>query len=1024
MDKINKQSWKVKQLEATQKQRFGLRKLSIGVASVLLGTTFLFGTMSVAHADSANAADPSTLDETNEPGGKLAAPGQTYVLGQTNSQSASAANKSATPAETAGGQDASAANKQSQPANGQGAQSADNDDQQATLTIGSGSINNGQPMSADELGESKIPSLTASTLTADQSTITESTSRVNLTWQVANYHAGDQFELQFPKGIWVNQAHMVPIANATIDSSTISGLQENGNSIKVTMSSDNQESITVPIDLSCRVLNKAAETAGDFPYTIQVLHNGTLLTQLTLTESVTQPTIVIKQFDNNNLEVTPKGSNATINYSVNSSYASRNDVKLTNLKWTIHVPQYFKLNVEDTKAGLSTLSLNNVEVTQSQPGGVVTITADDGIIPGNSDFSMLELRGSYTDFSQPAEDQHDTLLDGSFSARFDNQTVTSVVPGYDEIILANHPEVIHPGHDLSYGIRLVNSLFLHSKQLDKYLGDSSFDSNMSADEHNLEHLSKYHDLTVTRTISDGYVVTKLTGFDSRVKTVTITYADGSQEQVDVKDQQVKLTHNKAVRQVSYDLTSLPQDFKDDVSFYGHLAPKYASGQTVKAGDKVTFGLSVKQADEPSLVESSKDTYIVDYYKTLLKMGFQQSITDAGARDAVSLPIWDKILNYTGSDYSNLRAQEIKNPQVWMVLPKTVAGADLANGFDATKWQLTSTQVGPRIVLHFKHQGSVKIDQFNDLLNSLPQSYNLSQFYPNQTDTGQVYFTADNLDQMDLTNSAATAAEAAALPEVGHQQLAKIGSFDVRTIAAAVNYSKVMATGNLDGGLVQAGQSTYHGSPELKFTAVIGNSTSNIQNQPVFVFNIPQTDSSQAFSGNLKAGSVKLYDLNTGALVSNAQILGSTTAIDPNSDTPVPTSGFRDLQQLNLKNVKALMVTTDQVAANDGLRLCFSLLPNTQDQSLIPVIGKTITVEGQTYTNNNRLPIKLTGTNAASIKVIGTLTVHSRLHYVDDQGHDHYVALSDQQGTIGQSAATLLIPETESRITSKIPDGYR
>lgn len=39
-----------------QRQRFGLRKLSIGVASVLLGTTFLIGGSTVAHADEINQA--------------------------------------------------------------------------------------------------------------------------------------------------------------------------------------------------------------------------------------------------------------------------------------------------------------------------------------------------------------------------------------------------------------------------------------------------------------------------------------------------------------------------------------------------------------------------------------------------------------------------------------------------------------------------------------------------------------------------------------------------------------------------------------------------------------------------------------------------------------------------------------------------------------------------------------------------------------------------------------------------------
>lgn len=46
---------------AESKQRFGLRKLSIGVASVLLGTTFMWGAQ-VAHADS-NADQPVTTNE-------------------------------------------------------------------------------------------------------------------------------------------------------------------------------------------------------------------------------------------------------------------------------------------------------------------------------------------------------------------------------------------------------------------------------------------------------------------------------------------------------------------------------------------------------------------------------------------------------------------------------------------------------------------------------------------------------------------------------------------------------------------------------------------------------------------------------------------------------------------------------------------------------------------------------------------------------------------------------------------------
>ena len=56
-----------------QRQRFGLRRLSVGVASVLLGTTFIIGGGTVAHADEATTSAPVPDSNTNnEDGGKLA----------------------------------------------------------------------------------------------------------------------------------------------------------------------------------------------------------------------------------------------------------------------------------------------------------------------------------------------------------------------------------------------------------------------------------------------------------------------------------------------------------------------------------------------------------------------------------------------------------------------------------------------------------------------------------------------------------------------------------------------------------------------------------------------------------------------------------------------------------------------------------------------------------------------------------------------------------------------------------------
>lgn len=59
MSKNNRQEFLHKMEK--QRQRFGLRKLNVGVASVLLGTTFILGSGTIAHADN-NATPQSNSD--------------------------------------------------------------------------------------------------------------------------------------------------------------------------------------------------------------------------------------------------------------------------------------------------------------------------------------------------------------------------------------------------------------------------------------------------------------------------------------------------------------------------------------------------------------------------------------------------------------------------------------------------------------------------------------------------------------------------------------------------------------------------------------------------------------------------------------------------------------------------------------------------------------------------------------------------------------------------------------------------
>ncbi len=64
MSKNNTQEY-VRKMEQ-QRQQFGLRKLSIGVASVLLGTPFIIGGGTVAHANSTPTPTVATSSTTSE----------------------------------------------------------------------------------------------------------------------------------------------------------------------------------------------------------------------------------------------------------------------------------------------------------------------------------------------------------------------------------------------------------------------------------------------------------------------------------------------------------------------------------------------------------------------------------------------------------------------------------------------------------------------------------------------------------------------------------------------------------------------------------------------------------------------------------------------------------------------------------------------------------------------------------------------------------------------------------------------
>lgn len=56
--------------DVKEKQRFSIRKLTVGTASVLLGTTFLFGAGQTAYADTTASGAITSEDSQNQMGGR------------------------------------------------------------------------------------------------------------------------------------------------------------------------------------------------------------------------------------------------------------------------------------------------------------------------------------------------------------------------------------------------------------------------------------------------------------------------------------------------------------------------------------------------------------------------------------------------------------------------------------------------------------------------------------------------------------------------------------------------------------------------------------------------------------------------------------------------------------------------------------------------------------------------------------------------------------------------------------------
>ncbi|WP_295746930.1 YSIRK-type signal peptide-containing protein [uncultured Limosilactobacillus sp.] len=999
---VSKNNWRNKlEQNAHRRPHYGLRKLSVGVASVLLGTTlYLGGASTVAHAATQTVNVPANSAD--------------HAAKQTQSDSQQLQAKQVTLDAAKKAAPAAITNAQSAARQARAQQATDLDDNKVAATKTA----------------TNSASQTQSTLTVDagNSTVSEDSGQIGLTWKVANYHRGDTFRIEVPQSTWLHGVHVSPISNAYINSDSGSNLQEGPVTLSVTMNNDSVGTISVPITLSIKSYIDL-KYFGDFQRQIKIYQNDdqTPLAQLTLVEHIPQPKLTVTtDFSGapgttTNEGAVPGGTDG-LTYQTDNGYSDAS-VTLTHFKMVVNVPKYFQAT------GIDNTSINaqNIKFTQEKAGSPITITADSVEWDPKQNNRLFVINGKYENFTRPEQDQQVSIDGGQITAQLAGQPVTINVPGYKELIRAV-PQVLK-GDDLRYH-NITQGLHIYDPQKETELGESSWGSNMNKDHHNLDDLPSYHDLTITRNLSDDYVITRLTGFNKAVKSVNVTDINGQTKTYTVNNGSIDFGQGQRVVQFSYQLPAqLPADFGETVQLFGYLSKTHRDGSKVAVGDQLVIALEIKRGQTTVLdLNKSKETaYVAGYKSTTVEYDLKQGANvDPGSAVSLTNRV-DGFGYYTHnvvsdqvskSDYAGLETTIVKNPQFWIILPKTVSGAD--HWHNDGSWLLTTSTVNGRMVLHFVHRGTVEAADLSELIYELPHDFVTGWAYLNQSDQGAIYFTADNISKLNLTNQAATSEQVQGLPGVAGHDVRLVSTFSARVQTATGHYLNAKAQGNLDAGLAVRGTSTYVGTSKLHFVTTVANADSQDYQAPTLVINLPTTSDEENVATYLDKDSIHVVDTKTGKEVTGVTVLASTTAVNVSGTDKVSRNGFVPLASLStdkLKAVKSLMLIVNKLSANDSFQVSLDVIP--VDGSLVPAIGKKATIAAQSYSEQT-LPINA----EASIDIVGQATVHERVHYVDKQGQEHTIALEDQQTNVGNDTKGLVYDQNNQELAATIPDGFK
>ena len=1047
-----------------RKNHYSIRKLTIGVASVLIGISFFGIKADTVQAETGNSNE-SISQKNNQEENRQQTNANTSELAQ---------DEPITPATTER-QNAGKSHVVEDKAETE--LTADSPSNSTTSNVQEDRTD--PAANRDKIGK-EAPSASAtfgknSTLTIDHGQLDEKQKTAKLTMNSANFQAGDTYTITIPKkgGLSLGKTDVAVLApvfgkttfTETIDYYKIEDHFINGGTITQNINLHYDKNInplasmtnTITVDttgsaekhasLKVIAIGKEPELSADLVHVPQPIINGQ--------EFTTRPALTLgtplKDFNQ-----------VDLNLALDKNY------KLTNIT----------LNDEDQSLVLTpdqlTIDANNVAHI------VLNEEQITSLLKGQSNHFNFKITGH---FDIPASD----FVNKKYHAKFldkDKSTISGTIvnvttkpshigtitgTGVDDLTIYPTVKDIdwaatvnylteytahnkdNPGKDTS-GVMVVDgkassTTDMHYFTLSNQSTVDITDANLTVD------LPDGYNVPATLTLSENTIYQDQDPDPDNINFI-VSYVDGTSAVI-TPDQfgntlTFHVTPNKKIRSLNVRIAQWNPDVEYDLSSkHGTYSKTYANGQPVLVGDLLTTKTTLSSPSFNGEVMMPMTT-VIDRLVNKVKEGTftavypaHQTSTVPGEKNAGTMTYETCV-----SDYGH---PMLKHPITYIMVPDNAEVADLSKVTVKYSGAYVDYQplLTPKSVSVITVDGHrfVKIDCSNyDLLED---GLNVTVPYSNAPDVQNstkptVFFTvADNLKNGNLNDPDHTVAQALKdLVQKEKIDTSKVvyngskagypGSWIINTVEGMS--SATMVSGNTSGISTLATQDVHGINPDqMKIYGSIINATNNQVANAYQIINIPDSQDKVSQFTPTMSGQASLIDAVNGTDLSSAgELLYSTALTDLNNAQAAAADGHwltADQINNNWSEVKSVMLKFDSKAlpARTSARVEIPLV----DKDIYEHVGKSISVSSAIFSenkasSNSNLPnlTILPGKPAsAKLTVIGQAKVNVKVHYKDDQGNDHYVDLPDQAKTYHEGQ-DIMKPEDFMTKNSDLTDADR